>query len=180
MNVRNPYFLDLLSQLYDHRIDFVIVGGVSRGSSPHGGTRVTFDLDIVPSLAPDSWSAAVDFLWNLGARPRIPESLERIRDVNEVRRWRREKGMLALNFRTKDGSAEVDLLVSESDRFEELRQRSTIVTVGSRTFFVASIDDLIAMKQQAGRPQDLLEHCPTSGHQETPQRPKSLIEDDCR
>ena len=65
--------------------------------------------------------------------------------------------MLALNFRTTDGSMEVDLLVGESDAFDELRQRAVEVTVGQRTFFVASIDDLISMKQRAGRPQDLLD-----------------------
>jgi predicted nucleotidyltransferase len=65
--------------------------------------------------------------------------------------------MLALNFRTPDGSTEVDLLVSEGDRIEDLRQRAVKIVIDGRTFFVASIDDLIAMKQQAGRPQDLLD-----------------------
>ena len=130
-------FLDILNQLHDHHIDFVIVGGVA--AALHGSPRVTFDLDVVPSLAPDSWRAAVDLLWSLGARPRIPEPLERIRD------------------RTRDGSTEVDLLVSESVRFEALRQQATAVTIAERTFFVASIDDLISMKQQTGRPSDLLD-----------------------
>jgi hypothetical protein len=83
--------------------------------------------------------------------------LERIRDVEQVRRWQNEKGMLALSFRAPDGSAEVDLLVSESDRFDALRKSAVTVTVDGRTFFVASIDDLIAIKRQAGRPQDLLD-----------------------
>ena len=65
--------------------------------------------------------------------------------------------MLALNFRTADGSTEVDLLVGESDAFDELRQRAVKVTVDARTFFVASIEDLISMKRRAGRPQDLLD-----------------------
>ncbi len=65
--------------------------------------------------------------------------------------------MLALNFRTADGSLEVDLLVGESDGYDELRQRAVEVTVDRRTFFVASIDDLISMKQRAGRPGDLLD-----------------------
>ena|SRR5437867_933525 len=148
-------FLDILSQLYDHHVDFVIVGGVA--AALHGGSRVTFDLDIVPSLAPDSWAAAVDLLWSMGARPRIPEPLDRIRDVEQVRRWQHEKGMLALNFRTSDGSIEVDLLVSESHQFEGLHQRAAKVTIDGRSFFIASIDDLIAMKERAGRPQDLLD-----------------------
>jgi len=148
-------FIDILNQLHDHRVDFVIVGGVA--ASLHGGRRVTFDLDVVPSLEPNSWRAVVDLLWEIGARPRIPESHERIRDVEQVRRWRAEKGMLAMSFRTPDGSIEVDLLVGEGDDFAGLRQRATRVTVAHRTFFVASIDDLIAMKTRAGRPQDLLD-----------------------
>ena len=148
-------FLNILNRLNDSRVEFVIVGGVA--TALHGGSRVTFDLDIVPSFAEDSWQAAVDLLWELGARPRIPEPLNRIRDVEQVRQWGREKGMLALNFRTADGSIEVDLIVAEADRFEELRQRAVPITIEKRTFFVAAIDDLIAMKQKAGRPQDLLD-----------------------
>jgi hypothetical protein len=117
-----PNFLEILARLHDSRGDFVIVGGVA--AALHGGSRVTFDLDVVPSLEQDSWRATVELLWSLGARPRIPEPLERIRDVEQIRRWHQEKGMLALSFRTPDGSTEVDLLVSESDRFEALRQRA--------------------------------------------------------
>ena len=148
-------FLDILNEFHDHQVEFVIVGGVA--AALHGGSRATFDLDVVPSLAPESWRAAVDLLWSRGARPRIPEPLERIRDVAQVRRWRREKGMLALNFRTDDGATEVDLLVGESDAFADLRRRAVEVTVADRTFFEASIEDLIAMKQRAGRPQDLVD-----------------------
>ena len=44
-------FLEILTELHDHGVDFVIVGGVA--AALHGGSRATFDLDIVPSLAPD-------------------------------------------------------------------------------------------------------------------------------
>lgn len=148
-------FLDILSRLHDHHVNFVIVGGVA--AAMHGNTRVTYDLDIVPSLEPNSWQALVELLWSLGARPRIPEPLESIRVVSNVRQWHRERNMLALSFRTPDGSTEVDLLVSESDRIEELRRRAASLTLDGRTFFVASIDDLIIMKERAGRPQDLLD-----------------------
>ena len=39
-------FLEILNQLHDNHVDFVIVGGVT--ASLHGGSRVTFDLDVVP------------------------------------------------------------------------------------------------------------------------------------
>lgn len=163
-------FLEILSQLHDRGVEFVIVGGVA--AALHGTSRVTFDLDLVPSLAEEPWRAAVDLLWSLGARPRIPEPLERIRDVEQIRRWQREKGMLALNFRTPDGRIEVDLLVSESERLPSLRERAVQVTLDRRTFYVASIDDLIAMKRQAGRPQDLLDIVQLQDIQHRLQRPE--------
>ena len=148
-------FLEVLNQLHDHHVDFVIVGGVA--AALHGGSRVTFDLDVVPSLNEASWASAVDVLWALGARPRIPESLDRIRDLEQVRRWQTDKGMLALNFRAPDGSVDVDLLVGESGQFDALRAHAVKVTLEHRTFLIASIDDLILMKRRAGRPQDLLD-----------------------
>jgi hypothetical protein len=65
--------------------------------------------------------------------------------------------MLALNMRTADGSVDVDLLVSESDRLAELRQKAVVLVIDGRTLRVACIDDLIEMKRRAGRPQDLLD-----------------------
>ena len=148
-------FLRTLNELHDHDVDFVIVGGVA--AALYGSSRATFDLDIVPSLAPDSWQAAVDLLWSLGAPPRIPEPLERIRDAEQIRRWRLDKNMLALNFHNPDGRTEIDLLVGESDASSALRQRATEVTIEERTFLVASVDDLIDMKRRSGRPRDLLD-----------------------
>ena len=51
------------------------------------------------------------------------------------------KNLLALNFRTSDDTAEVDLLVSHSDEFEQLRRRAIQVSIDHRTFSAASIDD---------------------------------------
>lgn len=148
-------FLEVLALLHDAGAKFVVVGGVA--SALHGGSRVTFDLDVVPSLDPEDWRRTIEFLWSSGARPRIPESMERICDVALVRQWRTDKGMLALNFRTFDESTEVDLLVSESERFEELFRRAVVIRVDGRDFRVVSLDDLIAMKEAVGRPQDLLD-----------------------
>jgi predicted nucleotidyltransferase len=148
-------FLSILQQLRNADVQFVVVGGVA--AALHGGSRVTFDLDLVPSLEPNSWQVAIDLLWDLGARPRIPETRERIRDPDNVRVWREEKGMLALNFRTNDGALDIDLLVSESDRFDDLKERAISLDYLGQRFAVASIDDLIEMKSRAGRPQDLLD-----------------------
>ena len=148
-------FLDVLNTLTEDGVEFVIVGGVA--ARLHGSTRLTHDLDIVPKLDELSWKRLIQSIWSLNTRPRIPESKERIENVENVRSWMIEKHMLALSFRSPSGDAEIDLLVSESDNFDGLKARSVQIQIGERTFYIASIDDLIAMKRKAGRPQDLLD-----------------------
>lgn len=148
-------FLIFLEKLNDEDVEFVIVGGVA--ARLYGSTRLTHDVDIVPSLAPESWRKTVECLWEGGGRPRIPESLETIADVRNVQAWIAEKNMRALNFRSEDGYVEVDLLVAESERFDSLKERATAVEFRGKTYLIAALDDLIAMKRAAGRPKDMLD-----------------------
>ena len=55
------------------------------------------------------------------------------------------------------GHAQIDSLVSESNNFEGLKSRANTIQIGRIIYYVGSIDDLIEMKQKAGRPQDLLD-----------------------
>ena len=146
-------FLEFLLALAKQEVDFVVVGGVA--SKLYGSRRLTFDVDIVVDLEQASWERAVDVIWQRGGRPRIPEPLERIRDIQNIHNWIAEKDMRALTFRSPDGAAEVDVLVSEADDFQGLKQRATKIPVDGQLFRVASIADLIRMKTKAGRPQDL-------------------------
>jgi predicted nucleotidyltransferase len=148
-------FLELLKRLAESGLEFVIVGGVA--ARLHGGTRLTHDVDIVPRIDATAWARAIDALWDAGSRPRIPEPQQRVRDVDCVKKWIAEKGMLALSFHSADGFAEVDLLVGETERFAGLRERAVRVEVDGQVFWVAHIDDLISMKENVGRPQDLLD-----------------------
>ena len=148
-------FLTFLEKLNDEGVEFVIVGGVA--ARLYGSTRLTHDVDIVPNLTPESWRKTVACLWKEGGRPRIPESVEAIADVRNIQTWIVEKNMRALNFRSEDGFVEVDLLVAESERFESLKERATAVKFRGKTYFIAALDDLIAMKRAAGRPKDMLD-----------------------
>ena len=90
-------FLEVLQTLSQEGIDFIIVGGVA--ARLHGSTRLTQDLDIVPRLETESWKKLIDVISQLNTHPRIPESLERIADVNNIRKWMVEKNMLAVSKR---------------------------------------------------------------------------------
>ena len=146
-------FLEVLQTLSQEGIDFIIVGGVA--ARLHGSTRLTQDLDIVHRLETESWKKLIGVISQLNTQPRISESLERIADVNNIRKWMVEKNMLAVSFRSPRADVEIDLLISESDRFDELFSRASTVTLDGQIFHVASIDDLIDMKTKAGRDRDL-------------------------
>jgi len=148
-------FLAFLERLGAEGLEFVIVGGLA--ARLYGSSRLTHHVDIVPDLDKRAWRRTVACIVSSGGRPRIPESVERISDPELVSRWVAEKRMRALSFRSEDGSVEIDLLVAESPRFRELRDRATRVELRGVTYFVASLDDLIAMKRAAGRPQDRLD-----------------------
>lgn len=112
-------FLTLLERLADTGLKFMIVGVVA--ARRHGSNRVT---DVVPALGPDAWAKAIDTLWNAGARPRIPEPCERVRDLAQVERWIREKGMIALSLRSPDGLVEIYRGASTTFVFARSRCRS--------------------------------------------------------
>ena len=60
-----PDFLEILSTLYEHKVDFIIVGGVC--AVLHGAPVTTFDLDLVHSRSPDNLERLMSSLKKLGA-----------------------------------------------------------------------------------------------------------------
>ena len=95
-------FLQILAALSKTNAQFIIVGGVA--ARLYGSNRLTHDIGIVPRLDENTWPKMIELIWKMGGRPRIPESLESIQHLGKVRSWMNEKGMLALSFRTPDGT----------------------------------------------------------------------------
>jgi predicted nucleotidyltransferase len=140
----------LLRALVQHGVDFVVVGGIAMVF--HGSARVTQDLDIC--FAPDQ--ANLDVLGNalveLGARLRgVPEDVPFIPDGRALRR------LSILTLGTRHGP--IDLLrdPKEAPPYHELRRRAERVEVGGFAVLVASLDDLEAMKREAGRDKDRID-----------------------
>jgi predicted nucleotidyltransferase len=100
-------FLIFLEKLNDEGVEFVIVGGVA--ARLYGSTRLTHDVDVVPNLTPDSWRKTVECIWEMGGRPRIPESMESIADVRNVQAWITEKGMRKERLPLSSGEKRISL-----------------------------------------------------------------------
>ncbi len=143
----------LLTQLSDAGVRYLVVGGVA--VVLHGYLRATADLDLVVDLDPRNVTVAVDLLENLGFRPRPPVSIRSFANAEERERWIEEKNLQVFSlWHPEKPGFEVDLFVRQPFDFAAAFARASVATLGSTAVYVASIDDLVAMKRTAGRARD--------------------------
>jgi predicted nucleotidyltransferase len=140
----------LLERLTERGVDFVVVGGVAviLQASP----RFTKDLDICYAVEQENLDRLGEVLVELQARLRgVDEDLPFVPDGRALRHTQ----MLTLT--TIDGG--LDLLVAPDGApgYPALRRRADRMDIDGMLVRVASIEDLIAMKQAAGRPQDTVD-----------------------
>ena len=139
-----------MSALVEAGVDFVVIGGVA--VVVQANPRFTRDLDICYSLDPANLEALGELLVELGATLRgIDENPPFVPDARTLRQTQ----ILCLD--TPLGG--LDLLVNPAGAppYDQLRGRADTVEVSGVSVNVASIDDLLAMKTAAGRPQDLVD-----------------------
>lgn len=135
-------------------VRYVVVGGLA--TVLHGYARLTADVDLAVDLAPEEATKMIRTLVAKGFRPQVPVPPEAFADPDAREVWLRDKHMLAFSLVDQVNPMRVvDLLLKPDVPFEELLARSEEVVLNSTTVRIASIDDLIALKRHAGRPQDL-------------------------
>lgn len=133
---------------------YVVVGGLA--VVLHGHVRVTVDLDLIVDLDPTEARKAVEALLGLGLVPSAPVDALDFADPSAREGWVREKNMRVFSMQDpNDVFRRVDLFVEEPMDFEGLWARSTVVPLQTTNARIASIPDLLELKRQAGRAQDL-------------------------
>ena len=144
----------VLSALNAADVRYLVVGGVA--VVLHGHLRTTADLDLVVSLEPANARRAIEALVGLGYRPRAPVAAERFADAAERAAWIAEKGLTVFSlWSDRLPSLEVDLFVREPFDFGQAWERRVTVSLDTTTATVVGIQDLLALKREARRPQDL-------------------------
>lgn len=149
----------ILKALNDAGVRALVVGGLAVNA--HGYLRFTKDADLAVELVPDNINRAFQALAKLGYQPRVPITASQFADPAMRASWIRDKGMKVLQF-ASDAHREtpIDVFVIEPFNFDEEYQRafSGMVEIPEQAPVLAryvAIPALIAMKEAAGRPQDL-------------------------
>ncbi len=140
----------LLHRLVSAGVDFVVIGGVA--VIVQGSPRFTRDLDISYSTDEENLDRLSGVLVQLGARLR---GLEEDIPFTPDRRTLRHVQMLTLTTTAGD----IDLLSDPpgSPGYASLKRKASRIDLDGDTVLIASIEDLIAMKDAVRRPQDLVD-----------------------
>ena len=145
----------LFALLEAARLRYVLVGGLALVL--HGVDRLTADIDLAIDLAPEEALRLISVLDESGYRPAVPVDPRMLADAAARESWYRDRNMRVFSYWDSTGKRPtIDIFIASPIPFDELWQHSTRIGIGKGlNVRVASIADLIRLKELAGRPQDL-------------------------
>jgi hypothetical protein len=91
-----------------------------------------------------------------GYVPRVPANPEDLLDEQKRKAWEEEKRAKVFTYiHPQDPLLNVNLLIFAPISFADAFSRKQVIAVNNVPVYVASLDDLLAMKRVAGRVKDL-------------------------
>ncbi len=133
--------------LAEHRVDYVLIGGLA--VQTHGHVRTTNDADLIPAPDPANLRRLAAALRSLEARLLNPGEENTAVDAKMLPKatiWQ---------FVTRDGAIDVMREVPGGRSYAELSDRALRVRLGEIEVPVVDLDDLIQIKLARGRPVDI-------------------------
>lgn len=133
----------LLRSLVDHKVEFCVIGAVAAWLQ--GNPTVTLDLDVMPRRELDNAERLAAALNALGARSPSGDGKAELEGADFL-------GWQSQHFDTEAGPLDVVPHATAIGGFEDV---ATIeLALGEITVRVITIDEVIASKEELGRPKD--------------------------
>lgn len=142
------YLYKVVNALETFRVPYAIVGGFA--VALHGAVRGTMDLDLVLRFTLKDFERAEQALQSIGFRARLPVNGAQVFRFREE--YIKNRNLVAWSFYHPEKPSEIVDVIITNDLSQ---MKVTEVVIGTATLKVASIEDLIRMKKQSARPQDL-------------------------
>ncbi len=153
------FYLDLFSALDRHKVEYVLIGGLA--VAMHGVERNTMDIDVCVVVSPVNLQHLIEAAKDLRLSPMLPVPLETLSDIETLKQWHTHRNLQAFSLRSEDmAGVTLDVLLFPPVAPAGMCQRALQLDVAGVPVKLASIDDLIALKQSVARPIDLadIEH----------------------
>ena len=147
-------YLDLFRALHEHQVRYLLVGGLAMNL--HGVPRMTMDVDLVLFMDEANLNRFVACAKYLSLEPCAPVPLEALKDSAQRQSWFEQKHMIAFGMQNRQARIPtmVDVLIAPCIDIERAYTRAVTRDLDGTPVTLASIDDMIVLKQGTGRAQD--------------------------
>jgi hypothetical protein len=147
-------YLQLFQSLHANQVMYLICGGVA--VNIYGIPRMTIDIDILISFEAENVARLEKSLAALGYQPFAPVPVNWLCQGEQREKLIREKNMIAFSFYHQSAKyINLDVVLVCDSPFESLWCRKEVRKVEDFEVFIVSLEDLIHLKKQTGRPKDL-------------------------
>ncbi|MEW6162681.1 MAG: nucleotidyltransferase [Nitrospirota bacterium] len=146
-------YLAIFKKLNEKGIRYIVVGGIA--VNLYGIPRMTYDIDLILDLEDNNIEKFLRLLKGWGFKPRVPVDIMDFAKKDKRDKWIKNKNMKAFNLvNPKWAISEIDVVIDSPVDYEKAHKRINNIKLHGVTIPVASIDDLIKMKEATERQQD--------------------------
>ena len=142
----------LLEELVQGGVDFLVIGGVAVGY--HGHVRATKDVDVVPAPDPENLEKLAHVLRRLDTQVEGADEFSEDELPDPL-----DPEALGLGgnwvLMTRLGRLDIMQWIRDDGLWQRLAPAAIEDVIGDLPIKMVSYEDLIALKEQAGRPEDL-------------------------
>ncbi len=150
---KNNYLKGIIESLVEHRVDFIVCGGVALVL--HGVERMTLDLDLSVGMGHENLQRFLDSMKKLGMEPRAPVPAESILDPEKRKMMVNEKNALVFTFiDRKNPYRQVDVFITDHFSYEHLSGHVEKIVIGDLPVNLISKEKLLEMKKAVTPPRD--------------------------
>src|SRR5690349_15284270 len=147
------FYIDLFRCLHTRNVRYLLAGGLAMNL--HGVPRMTMDVDLLLALDDANIDGFLLCARELALKPQAPVPLESLKDPHQRSSWIEEKRLIAFGLASgQPGLPTVDILLKHDLDFAAALTRALVQTVNGVPINIASVEDMIALKQHTGRRQD--------------------------
>ena len=144
----------LLSALDRQGVRYLLCGGLA--VNIYGVSRSTADIDILLDFTEENVDKFLKLIFLLKYLNSIPLPFQNLIDAEARKKAVKEKNLIAYSFfSTLKGRMSLDVLIDVPVTFDDLWERRETRLYEGVPVQMVSVDDLIILKEYAGREQDL-------------------------
>jgi hypothetical protein len=146
----------IIKRMNEEGVEYLVAGGIA--VNLYGYIRATMDLDMLVMLDGTNTAKVIKIVKELGYEPKLPVALEDFSDPVKRKEWTSNKNMKVFSVYNPGNDLEhVDILLEDKIDFRQAYDRREIIKSGELTINLVNIDDLIRLKEIAGRERDKID-----------------------